>query len=60
MKKDISYQERLKKMKESIKENVDILKSNFPDDVTHSGSPDIVRKHDHEIDKDEDGKSDEK
>lgn len=47
-----SYQSRLKKMKESIDENKNILDSDFPDDVTVSGSPDLLDKKDDEIDQD--------
>ena len=39
-------------MKESIDENKNILDSDFPDDVTVSGSPDLLDKKDDEIDQD--------
>ena len=48
---DKSYQDRLKKMKESIDKNKDILDSEFPDDVTVSGSPELLDKEDGEIEK---------
>lgn len=41
-----SYTERLKKMKESIEENKYLLKQKFPDDVTTTGNPDLVRDKD--------------
>lgn len=50
--KQQSYQERLKRMKESVENNKDILESDFPDDVTVSGSPDNLKKTDDEIDDD--------
>jgi len=50
--KQKSYQERLKRMKDSIEKNKDILESDFPDDVTIVGNPDLLEKSDEEIDKD--------
>jgi hypothetical protein len=41
-----SYIERLKKMKESIEENKDLLKQKFPDDVATTGHPELVRDKD--------------
>ena len=43
MSRNKSYTERLKSMKESIEKNKDILKQNFPDDVTTIGNPDLIR-----------------
>lgn len=43
MSKKKSYSERLKKMKESIEKNKDLLKQTFPDDVTTTGNPDLIR-----------------
>jgi len=44
MSKQKPYAERLKKMKESIKENKDLLEESFPDDVTTTGNPDLIRE----------------
>ena len=52
-KTDKSYQDRLKKMKESINKNKDILDSDFPDDVTTSGNPELLDKDDSEIDQED-------
>jgi hypothetical protein len=41
-----SYTERLKKMKESIEGNKELLKQKFPDDVPTTGNPDLVRDKD--------------
>lgn len=60
MKDKGSYQERLKKMKRSIEKNKGLLESEFPEDVTRSGSPDLIRKQDNEIDSDTGEDSDEK
>ena len=60
MKDNSSYQERLKKMKRSIEKNKDLLESEFPEDVVQSGSPDLIRKEDNEIDNDAGEDSDEK
>lgn len=60
MKDKGSYQERLKKMKRSIEKNKDLLESEFPEDVTRSGSPDLIRKQDNEIDSDTGEDADEK
>lgn len=55
-----SYTERLKKMKESIEENKDLLKQKFPDDVTTTGSPDLIRDKDEaETDNHAEGSEDE-
>lgn len=43
MSKSKPYAERLKKMKESIKENKDLLEEHFPDDATTTGHPDFIR-----------------
>ena len=43
MSKNKSYTERLKKMKESIEKNKELLNEQFPDDVTTTGNPDLVR-----------------
>lgn len=60
MKDKSSYQERLKKMKQSVDENKRILESDFPDDVTHMGSPDLVKKSaEGDFDEEFDGDSDE-
>lgn len=47
------YTERFKKMKSSIKENKHILDDDFPDDVEFSGDPDLLKKSDKEIDKED-------
>jgi hypothetical protein len=44
MSRSKSFTERLKNMKESIEKNKDLLKKNFPDDVTTTGNPDLVRE----------------
>jgi len=44
-----SYQDRLKKMKKSIDENKKTLDDDFPDDVTVSGSPELIDMNDNEI-----------
>lgn len=49
-KSETSFQDRLKKMKTSIDKNKDILESDFPDDVTYSGSPELPHKEEDEID----------
>lgn len=49
-----SYQDRLKKMKKSIDENKKILNDDFPDDVTVSGSPELIDMNDIEIDQEHD------
>lgn len=41
-----TYAERLKKMKESIEKNKDLLDQEFPDDVTTTGSADLIRHKD--------------
>ena len=46
MSKSKSYADRLKDMKESIQKNKDLLKEKFPDDVTVTGSPDLIREKD--------------
>ncbi|MFK5948228.1 MAG: hypothetical protein QM500_05620 [Methylococcales bacterium] len=52
-KTDKSYQERLKKMKESVEKcKKDVLNGDFPSDVTVSGNPDLLNRNDSEIDKD--------
>lgn len=38
-----SYTERLKNMRESIEKNNELLKENFPDNVTTTGNPDLIR-----------------
>lgn len=43
MNKQKSYTERLKNMKESIEKNKELLKEKFPDDVTTTGNPDLIR-----------------
>lgn len=43
MSRNKSFTERLKKMKESIEKNKDLLNQNFPDDVTTTGNPDLIR-----------------
>lgn len=48
------YNERFKRMKEAIERNSDILNSDFPDDVTSSGDPELLKKSDKEIDGEED------
>lgn len=48
--KNQSYQDRLKKMKDRIKRDKGILDSDFPDDVTFIGDPDLLKKADDEID----------
>lgn len=47
----MSYEERLKKMKASIELNKSELCSNdaLPDDVTHLGSPKIIKSNEDEI-----------
>lgn len=62
MSKQKPYAERLKKMKESIKENKDILGEHFPDDVTTTGNPELIREKDesnpdHRKEEDEDEKA---
>ncbi|MCW8125056.1 hypothetical protein [Microbulbifer halophilus] len=59
MKVKKSHQERLKKMKKTLEENQHILDSEFPDNVTHVGSPDLTKKEDKDIDEDFEDKSDE-
>jgi hypothetical protein len=44
-----SYENRLKKMKKSIQDNKEILEEEFPDDVSYSGNPDLLKKEDDEI-----------
>ena len=51
-KKQQSYQERLKRMKERVAKDKKVLDSEFPDDVTTIGSPDLLKKTDSEIDDD--------
>jgi hypothetical protein len=46
MSTDKTYAERLKRMKESIEKNKEILDGHFPDDVTTIGSPDLIRSND--------------
>lgn len=48
-KKQKSYQDRQKRMKDSIEKNKEILDSDFPDDVTTIGNPDLLEKSDDEI-----------
>lgn len=43
MSRNKSFTERLKKMKESIEKNKNLLNQNFPDDVTATGNPDLIR-----------------
>ena len=58
--KDKSYQDRLKKMKESIDKNQDILDSDFPDEVTFSGNPELLDKEEDEIDVETNNSEDDK
>ncbi len=51
-KKKDNYQNRLRQMKESIDNNKGILTSDFPDDVTIIGNPDLLKKSDDEIESD--------
>lgn len=60
MKDKISHQERLKKMRKTLEENKHILDSEFPDDVTHTGSPDHINKEQEEMDGDIEDEPDEK
>jgi len=53
MNEDNSFNERIKKMKKSVKENADILDSGFPDDVTNTGSTDLVKKSDEHKDEED-------
>lgn len=54
MNEDKSFNERLKKMKKSVKENADVLDSEFPADVTNTGSADLVKKsNEHKDEEDE-------
>lgn len=46
MSRNKSFNERLKNMKESIEKNKDLLNKNFPDDVTTTGNPDLIRDKD--------------
>jgi hypothetical protein len=46
MSRNKSFTERLKNMKESIEKNKDLLNQNFPDDVTTTGNPDLIRDKD--------------
>ncbi len=46
-----SYQNRLKKMKKSIDQNKDVLNENFPDNITYSGDPELIKKDEDDIDK---------
>jgi hypothetical protein len=50
MNRQSSYSERLKKMKESVEKNKDLLNDEFPDDVTSTGSPDLINSEDDELD----------
>jgi hypothetical protein len=52
MKKHVTYEERLKKMKDSIEiKKVELLsEDDFPDDVTYLGSPKLVHMDEDEID----------
>lgn len=59
MKDKLSHQERLKKMRKTLEENQHILESEFPDNVTHIGSPDLTKKEEKDIDEDFEDKSDE-
>lgn len=36
----------MKKMKESIKDNKDILEGHFPDDITTTGNPELIGEKD--------------
>ena len=51
--KDDSYQDRLKKMKKRLEENQEDFLREFPDDVTHIGDPDLLKKEEHEIEESE-------
>ena len=52
MNKKASYTERLKKMKQSIEENKEILNEDFPDDITTIGNPKFIKDEDHKTDED--------
>lgn len=47
------YTERFKKMKSSIEDNKHILVTEFPDDVEITGNPELLKKTDSEIEKEE-------
>lgn len=57
--KQKNYQDRLKRMKDCVEKNKDILDSDFPDDVTIIGNPDLLEKSENEIEEnsDEDSKN---
>lgn len=46
MSKHKSYTERIKNMKASIEKNKELLNRTFPDDVTTTGNPDLIRNKD--------------
>lgn len=52
MKKQLTYEERLKKMKASVEiKKVELLsEDDFPDDVTYLGSPKLIHMDEDEID----------
>lgn len=53
-KKEQEYNECFRRIKEAFKKHSHILESEFPDDVTVSGSPELLKKNDDEIDSDKD------
>jgi hypothetical protein len=55
-----SYAERLKRMKKSVAKNKDILDGHFPDDVTTTGSPDLIQDDENAADILDEEASDEK
>lgn len=55
-----SYLDRLKKMKEAIDDNKELLNDEFPDDVTLSGDPELLDMKDSEIDHEEKDKKENK
>ncbi|MBL4798482.1 MAG: hypothetical protein JKY50_13780 [Oleispira sp.] len=53
MSKKQSFNDRVKKMKESIENSKHILNSDFPDNVTISGNTDLIKNPDNECKEDE-------